>query len=108
MVVHQGAAALHGETSLHADPVVVRVTRPDELPAALAQRTKPVVINNAAIERSFSVFERWRAVRFLGALLAAVIALAIAQRYKIDFSWSLNWKVERLDGKITLTPMREP
>jgi hypothetical protein len=85
---------------------VLRVTRRDEFPAALAQRTKTVVIDNAEIEHSLSSIERWRTVRFLGVgvLVAAVISLAIAQRYKIDFSWTLNWKIERLEGKITLTP----
>ena len=104
MVAHQAAATFAGTSGFQAD--AIRVTRPDQLPAALAQRTKTVVIDNAEIEHSLSSIERWRTVRFLGigVLVAAVISLAIAQRYKIDFSWTLNWKIERLDGKLTLTP----
>jgi hypothetical protein len=40
-------------------------------------------------------------------LVAALLALALALQYKLDFSWQRDWKQERLDGKIVLTPTKK-
>jgi hypothetical protein len=89
---------------------VVRVTRPDELPAALRQRTKPVVIENDELERRFSALERWHTIRLfgIGVIVATLLTIAMALQYKLDLSWSYHWKIGRLDGKITLTPTQRP
>jgi hypothetical protein len=113
MVVHQGAAVLHGTTSVQIDDALVRVTRPDELLKAFAQRTKQVVIDNPELERAFSTLEyceRQRTIRFLGisTLAAALVALALAYHYKLDFGWRSNWKMDRIEGKITFTPPQRP
>jgi hypothetical protein len=108
MVTHHVLVAAPISVAVSVGTAVLRITRRDELPAALAQRTKPVVIENDEIERRLSTLERWRTTRFFGWLIAALIALAIAQQYKLDFGWSLNWKIDRLDGKITLTPPQRP
>jgi hypothetical protein len=87
------------------------VTRASELAPALTQRERPVVIQNDELERKFSRVERWRdrenTYRFLAALIAGLLALAIAYQYKIDASWHSDWKMDRIDGKIALTPMRQ-
>ena len=74
MVVHQGTAIFSGTGGLQAD-ASIRVTKADQLPEALGQRTKPVIID-FGIERGF----------------------------KIDASVIHDWKIERTEGKITLTP----
>jgi hypothetical protein len=97
---------VHATTTFHAP--VLRVTRRDELSAALAQRTAPVVIDSEELEPTFARLERWQnretTYRFIALLIAALLAFAISQRYGIDASWHSNFKLERIDGKITLTP----
>ena len=108
MVTHHVLVAAPISVAVSVGTAVLRVTRRDDLPSALAQRTKPVVIENDELARRLSVLERWRTTRFFHCLIAALVALAIAQQYKLDFGWSLNWKLDRLDGKITLTPTQRP
>jgi hypothetical protein len=108
MVTHQLVATTFVNQSVIFSPVVMRVTRPSELPGALAQRASPVVIEDEGLERSFARFERWQAqqntYRYIATLIALMVALAIAYGYGIEASWSWKWNVQRLDGKITLTP----
>lgn len=104
MVAHQATAAWRGTGGFQADAQVVRVTRPDELPAALAQRTKQVVIENDRLERIFSTFLYWSTVWLFGGFLAWLIAFGIEHGYKIETSLIYDWKIQRIDGKITLTP----
>jgi hypothetical protein len=42
---------------------------------------------------------------FYGSLIVAVMAFAISQQYKIEMSWHRDWKVNIMDGKVTLTPI---
>ncbi len=107
MVVHNVAMfeATEADDTLTA---TVSVTRPDQLAAALRQRSKPVVIENNDLERSFSRLEFWQGregtLRYVATLVVALLALAMALRYGIDFNWQRDWKLDRLDGRITLTP----
>ena len=107
MVVHNVAMfeATEADDTLTA---TVSVTRPDQLAAALRQRSKPVVIENNDLERSFSRLEFWQGregtLRYVATLVFALLALAMALRYGIDFNWQRDRKLDRLDGRITLTP----
>jgi len=102
MVVHQATAVASGSGSARAEAVIVR--KPEQLPAALGQRTQPVVIEDAGLERMFSALLSCSKVWFIGGLIAALVALAIERGYKIDASLIHDWKIERTEGKITLTP----
>jgi hypothetical protein len=95
-----------GRYTISGQPAVLRVARREDLPAALAQRENPVVIDNPEIEKHFAIAERWRTVRFLGlsVIVAFVICFGIALKYKIEWNWQYHWDIQRLDGKITLTP----
>ncbi len=108
MVVHYATAVLAGQSNLTVQAEVIRVTRASELPAALAQRTARVVIDSEELEPSFARLERWKhrenTYRFIAVLIAALVAYAISQRYGVDASWHSTFKLERIDGKITLTP----
>ena len=85
----------------------VVVHSPNELAPALKQREKAVVIDDIEMARRFSSVERWQEARmwFFGTLVAAVFAFAIAQNYKIELTWHRDWKVNTIDGKVTLTPV---
>jgi hypothetical protein len=91
--------------TLHAVPIIV--SRPELLAPALAQREKSVVIENDEMERRFATLVRWQQIApwlLIPILIAWLLNQAIVRDYKLDASWRLNWKVETLSGKITLTP----
>jgi hypothetical protein len=87
---------------------VLTVTEPAQLPAALDQRAKTVVIEHAGLERRFAWIEFWQGregtKRYVASLIAALFALALALQYKLDIGWQADWKLKRVDGKIILTP----
>jgi hypothetical protein len=60
MVVHNVTIGLQGASAATVAAELVRVTRPEELPAALKQRAKPVVIENSELEHRFSRLEFWQ------------------------------------------------
>jgi hypothetical protein len=95
-----------GRLTLSSLPPTLRVTRREELPAALAQREKPVVIADSDIETLFEIIERGRSIRLLGVgiIIASVVCYGITLKYKIEWNWQYHWDIQRLDGKITLTP----
>jgi hypothetical protein len=111
MVTYSHTIGLQQGQSLNLTTDLIRVTRRDELAPALKQRTKPVVIDNGDLERAFSRLEFWSGregtYRFGALLVAALLALALALQYKLDFSWQRDWKQERLHGKIVLTPTKK-
>jgi hypothetical protein len=90
-------------TRFHTAALVISVTEPVQLAAALAQRAQPVVIENVAankmLVRLFSLFVRnqyW----WLGALLA----YAISEGYGVQLSRT-EWRgTVTIEHKIILTP----
>jgi hypothetical protein len=89
MVVHHVKVNFAIASQVTANAVVVRA--PSQLRDALADRTNPVVIDNEALERSFSRLERWHArehtYRLIATLIAGLLALAISQQYKLELNW---------------------
>jgi hypothetical protein len=110
-VIHPLTAQLSISSAVAVSAVVV-VRNPSELREALRQHAKPIVIDDPKMERAFSRAMFWQGregtIRFVAILFAGVICLAIALGYRIDGSWSRDWKLDRLDGKITLTPSVKP
>jgi len=91
------------------------VTRPEELPAALKQHEKPVVIENtpanARLIRDFELLLRWQRWKDTYRLLLIVILLVIvlvqmviASRYGLELGWYFKWIVFEMGGNIKLTP----
>ncbi len=106
MVVHEVSVDLFVDADVFFSPEVIRVTRPDQLAPALAQRTKAVVIDNPEMEKRFQSMQAWANVRFIGTLIALLIAFAIAQgKHEVALSLKRDWKQNTLEGKITLTPI---
>jgi hypothetical protein len=91
---------------------IVTVSRPEQLPDALRQHEKQVVIEktpaNASLTHDFQRLLRWeqrRETLLIIALVFVVLAqMAITNRYKLEADWHLKWKVIEMGGKITLTP----
>jgi hypothetical protein len=94
---------------------IVTVTRPEQLPDALKQHEKPVVIENtqanARLTQDFERLLRWQRWRDTNRLLliAALALIVLTQmvmsnRYGLEAGWHLNWKAGEIGGKITLTP----
>lgn len=91
--------------TLHAAPLIV--SRPELLAPALAQHEKSVVIENNQMERRFGTLVQWEQIArwlLIPILITWLLSQAIMRDYKLDASWRLDWKVQKLGGKITLTP----
>jgi hypothetical protein len=88
---------------------LVTVLQPEQLAGALGQREKAVVIEHVNLAREFSRIAYWQEARwwFIAALVYRLLTFAIAHQYQIGAEWHLNWKVQTLDGKITLTPVQK-
>ena len=104
-VVHAVGIAVGVSAAAAVGTIVVHT--PNELADALRQREKPVVIDNKEMAARFSSLQHWQEARmwFFGSLIFAMLAFAIAKNYKIEASWHRDWKVNTMDGKLTLTPI---
>jgi hypothetical protein len=82
------------------------VRQASELAPALRQHEKTVVIDNYEIERRFQRLLAWREARnwFVAVVCAGLLLYAIAMNYKIEIGFEKNFKMETVNGKITLTP----
>ena len=94
---------------------VLIVTHPEELPAALKQHEKPVVIENtpanARLRRDFDLLLRWQKWRDTNRLLLiaaltfiAIMRMVMANTYGLETGWHAKWRVGEVGGKLTLTP----
>ena len=106
-------AGFTGSGSLTA--LLLTVTRPEELPDALKQHQKPVVIENtpanARLTQDFDRLLRWQRWRDTNRLLliAALALIVLAQmvmsnRYGLEAGWYAKWTVFEVGGQIKLTP----
>lgn len=84
--------------------IIVRAA--DELAPALRQREKPVVIEDAELARRFQRLLEWREARnwLVAVIGAGLIAYAISMSYKVEIGFEKDFKLQKLNGKITLTP----
>jgi hypothetical protein len=105
-----------GSFSVQGSPAVLLVVNhPAQLPDALRQHDKSVVIENspanAGLRNDFDKLLKWQKWKDTNRLLwlAALIFILFTQmvmsnRYKLDASWHAKWDVYEVGGKITLTP----
>jgi hypothetical protein len=82
MVVHSVGIAMGVSSALAVGEVVVRTT--NELPSALAQHEKNVVIENEELNRKFSRLAYWQEARwwFVAFLVYKLLASSIANDYR--------------------------
>jgi hypothetical protein len=107
------ASGLRGRDDLYnvrsGTPLALRVASREELVNALRQQTASVVIADRKLARPFELLLWAREARFwfLGALMAAVLAYTISQRYQVNLKG--EWNVGRLSGsgEIILTPTQQ-
>src|SRR5262249_4470844 len=96
---------LHTETQ--GSPAVSLVTNPSQLPVALSQYEKPVVIENAPanawLTYWFKQLLRWED-RYQLLTIAWLIVRLITQSYNLEYNWHVKWNWVEVGGKITLTP----
>ena len=95
-------------------PLVLLVTSPEQLPAALKQRDKQAAIEktqaNARLIQDLGRLLHWESLRDTGRLLIFawliiwLTQMVITNRYKLEADWHLKWKAIEMGGKITLTP----
>jgi hypothetical protein len=95
-------AVFAGSGSLTA--LLLTVTRPEELPDALKQYDKQVVIENtkanAWLIYWLNWLLRWKDIFIIGWLLLQAFTLG----YNLQYDWHIKWKGLEVGGKITLTP----
>jgi hypothetical protein len=104
-----------GSRSIQGSPAVLLVTRPAQLPDALRQHEKQVVIentpDNVRLRRNFDLllkWQKWKDINQLlwlaGLVLIVIMQMVMSNRYKLDADWHVKWNVGEVRGKITLTP----
>src|SRR5262245_60066182 len=86
----------------------VTVTTATQLRDELIKRDTIIIIDNPELERGFRWLEFWQSKQttflIVATLCAALSAYSISRGYKIDASLLRDWKLERIEGKLTLTP----
>ena len=101
---------LHTETgsfTVQGSPAVLLVTNPSQLPVALSQYEKPVVIENAPANAWLTYwFKQLLRLEDTDRLLriAWFIIRLITQSYNLEYDWHVKWNWIEVGGKITLTP----
>src|SRR5258706_16370163 len=104
MVTHNVTMSMGVGSHVTVGTEVILVKRPSELAPALRQQERPVVIEDAQMEQRFQRLLKWREARnwFVAVLGAGLIAFAISMNYKIEIGFEKDFKLERMNGKITL------
>jgi hypothetical protein len=99
---HPATAVFAGSGSLTA--LLLTVTRPEELPDALKQHDKQVVIENTQANAWLIYWLkwllRWKDIFIIGWLLLQAFTLG----YNLQYDWHIKWKGVEVGGKITFTP----
>ena len=103
-VVHSVDLSMGVSSAVAVGKIVV--THPSELRDALAQRERPVLIEDRKLARWFQNLEFWRTVRLgiIATMIAWAIQQSIAHKYNIDVSLLYHWKTETIEGKVILSP----
>jgi hypothetical protein len=82
---------------------IVTVTHPEQLPDALKQHDKQVVIENTQANAWLIYWLkwllRWKDIFIIGWLLLQAFTLG----YNLQYDWHMKWKGVEVGGKITLT-----
>jgi len=101
---------LHTETgsfTVQVSPDVLLVANPSQLPVALSQHEKPVVIDNTPANAWLTYWFR-QLLRLENAdqllRIAWFIVRLITQAYNLEYNWHVKWNWIEVGGKITLSP----
>jgi hypothetical protein len=96
-----------GSLTVQGSPAVLLVTNPSQLPVALSQHEKPVVVENTPANAWLTYwFKHLLRLENTDQLLriAWLIIRLITQAYNLEYDWHVKWNWIEVDGKITLTP----
>ena len=96
-----------GSLTVQGSPAVLLVTNPSQLPVALSQDEKPVVIENTPANAWLTYwFKQLLRLENTDQLLriAWFIVRLITQAYNLEYDWHVKWNWIEVGGKITLTP----
>ena len=96
-----------GSLTVQGSPAVLLVTNPSQLPVALSQDEKPVVIENTPANAWLTYwFKQLLRLENTDQLLriAWFIVRLITQAYNLEYNWHVKWNWIEVGGKITLTP----
>ena len=96
-----------GSLTVQGSPAVLLVTNPSQLPVALSQYEKPVVIDNTPANAWLTYwFKQLLRLEDNYQLLtiAWLIVRLITQAYNLEYDWHVKWNWIEVGGKITLTP----
>ena len=96
-----------GSLTVQGSPAVLLVTNPSQLPVALSQYEKPVVIENTPANAWLTYwFKQLLRLENTDQLLriAWFIVRLITQAYNLEYDWHVKWNWIEVGGKITLTP----
>jgi hypothetical protein len=95
--------------TVQGSPAVLLVTNPSQLPVALSQDEKPVVIENTPANAWLTYwFKQLLRLEDTDRLLriAWFIIRLITQSYNLEYDWHIKWNWIEVGGKINLTPRR--
>ena len=96
-----------GSLTVQGSPAVLLVTNPSQLPVALSQYEKPVVIENTPANAWLTYwFRQLLRLENTDQLLriAWFIVRLITQAYNLEYDWHVKWNWIEVGGKITLSP----
>jgi hypothetical protein len=96
-----------GSLTVQGSPAVLLVTNPSQLPVALSQYEKPVVIENTPANAWLTYwFRQLLRLENTDQLLriAWFIVRLITQAYNLEYNWHVKWNWIEVGGKITLSP----
>ena len=96
-----------GSLTVQGSPAVLLVTNPSQLPVALSQYEKPVVIENTPANAWLTYwFKQLLRLENTDQLLriAWFIVRLITQAYNLEYDWHVKWNWIEVGGKITLSP----
>jgi hypothetical protein len=96
-----------GSFTVQGSPAVLLVTNPSQLPVALSQYEKPVVIENTPANAWLTYwFRQLLRLENTDQLLriAWFIVRLITQAYNLEYDWHVKWNWIEVGGKITLSP----
>jgi hypothetical protein len=97
--------------TVQGSPAVLLVTNPSQLPVALSQHEKPVVVENTLANAWLTYwFKQLLRLENIDKLLpvAWLIVRLITQLYNLDPHWYIKFGWIEVGGKITLTPTTPP
>jgi hypothetical protein len=110
--VVENRVAQGGEYRFSGEPVALVITVFDSLALrdALKRRDAVIILGTPELECQFRWLEFWQSKQTTFLIVATVLgmlsAYSISRGYRFEASLLHDWKLERTEGKLTLTPVK--